>query len=84
MIAFVLIMIGLMVYMVSFIGATELLILEDRKVDNSITKMAFIPLLNTWMSILYVWRILVEGAKKNINDEITRNRQRRKNERRRR
>jgi NhaP-type Na+/H+ or K+/H+ antiporter len=84
MVAFVLIMIGIMVYMVSFIGATELLILEDRKVDSSVTKMAFIPLLNTWMSILYVWRILVEGAKKNINDEITRNRQRRKNERRRR
>ena len=84
MVAFVLIMIGIMVYMVSFIGATELLILENRKVDNSITKMAFIQLLNTWMSILYVWRILVEGAKKNINDEITRNRQRRKNERRRR
>lgn len=84
MIAFVLIMIGIMVYMVSFIGATELLILEDRKVDNSITKMAFIPLLNTWMSILYVWRILVEGAKRNINDEISRNRQKRKNERKRR
>ena len=83
MIAFVLIMIGIMVYMVSFIGATELLILENRKVDNSVTKMTFIPLLNTWMSILYVWRFLVEGAKRNINDEISRNRQKRKNERRR-
>jgi NhaP-type Na+/H+ or K+/H+ antiporter len=83
MIAFILIMVGVMVYMVSFIGATELLILENRKVDNSVTKMAFIPLLNTWMSILYVWRFLVEGAKRNINDEISRNRQKRKNERRR-